>query len=456
MLIVLHATIVTGGTPEDKPVCWFYAIDNKSRDDEDSTRSTDPVVKEVREALIEVVKNDDRKIPGLDGTPTRYLDFKMPVKALHMLAFLRSRHGRTCSIDQLNDAAELFCFNEVQLQILMELFKNIGSVLYFSDVPDCGDVIVLEVQWLVDAISALIREEDLHGSLLKDLLADDPSKQTDAWHRTPTGVVWNEDDIQRGWFSIELLDFIWSHKTKYKELAAEELHLQFLKQVLPYFNLVHRVTREDGDFFVVPALVPPAPTFPSLPTLALLKNSVPMPEVPANVVWELSQKRKKHGQHVTVFDFVIDFQEGRYFPDDLFESLICSVANKVCPENGDGRDKPWIQFYCHEATFTINEHYIYAKKHPLHLQVYSINCGAGNYMTSQYSLGLFKKCLGKVVQSTVNYSVKLGHIDNGSYTYAPETDTDLAVSSVREVWYGESDLRKMPRRWKQQVNKCHL
>ena len=119
LFMALHVTIVTGGTPEDEPVCWFYAIDNKSRDDEDSTRSTDPVVNELRLALTEVVKNDDRKIPGLDGTPTRHLDVKMPIKALRMLAFLRSRHGRTCSIDQLHDAAALFCFNDLELQMLL-------------------------------------------------------------------------------------------------------------------------------------------------------------------------------------------------------------------------------------------------------------------------------------------------------------------------------------------------
>ena len=88
----LYTTIVTGGTPEDKPVCWCYVIDNKARDDKDATQSTDPVVKELQHALTEIAKNDDRKIPGLDGTPTPYLLFKMPVKALQMMAYLRSRN----------------------------------------------------------------------------------------------------------------------------------------------------------------------------------------------------------------------------------------------------------------------------------------------------------------------------------------------------------------------------
>ena len=411
------------------------------------------MVKEVRVALTEVAQKDDRKIRGLDGTLTRYLDFKIPVKALQMLAFLRSKHGRICSIDQVHDTAALFCFNDVQLQMLMELFKNIGSVLYFPEVPGCGDVIVLEVQWLVDAISTLIREEELHGSLLRDLLADDPSKHLQVWHRTPSGVVWNEDDIRQGWFPVELVEWIWSQKTKYKKIAASKQHREFLKIVFPYFNLVHRVTRDGVDFYVVATLVPRAPTLPPPPKLPLLKNSVPVPEIPTSVAWDLSETLKKHGKHVTVLAFQIDFQEDNYFPDDVFESLICAVATKLSGKYGDNKVKSFVQFYIHEATFILNEHYIHAKKHPLHLQVYSINVGAGNYTTSQYSLSVFKECLSNLVQSTVNYNVNLGHVDNGIYTYAPETDTDLAVSSVREVWHGEPGLNNLQRRWKQQVNK---
>jgi hypothetical protein len=337
----------------------------------------------------------------------------MPLRAVQMLGVLRDRHGKSCSMEQANDAAVLFSFNREQVTILLQMFKHLGMVLHFPEVSGCDDIIVLEVQWLIDVMSCLIREEELHGSLLQDLLEDDPSDHLQVWHRTPNGVVWNEDDIKNGWFPVGLLEYIWGHTKKYNKLAATETELEFLKKVLTHFHLVNRVSRDGDLFFVVPALVPMAPKVPAPP---LLENSNQSPQMPASVAWQLHRVRQQHGSNVGVFDFTFDFEDEGFFPDDLFESLLCAVATNILCQVHNKEVRFLVDFYRHEATFAFNEHYIHAKKHQLSMQVYCINYGAGNYTTSQYSLNLFRECANNLLQN-IDYNVNLGYVDNGNYAY---------------------------------------
>ena len=407
--------------------------------------------KEVRKKFDEIVRNDDRTIPGLDGTPTRYLDFQMPIEALHMLGFLRGQHGRVSSMRQVNDAAAMFSFNNTEVELLLEMFKQLGMVLYFPEVPGCNDFIVLDAQWLIDALSCLIREEEFHGSLLTDLLEEDPSEDQEVWHRTPTEAVWSENDVKRGWFSVGLIDFIWGHKTKYKSLSATKVQLEYLKKVLTHFNLVHCVPRDGDLFFIVPALVPKAPQLPAPP---LLEGSEMLPEMPPCVAWELHRVRKKYGQNVGVFAFRFDFREEDFFPSDLFESMICAVATNISREFKKKAVRFLVKFYRHEATFGFNEHYIHAKKDDLTMQVYCINCVAGNYSTARYALKVFGNCADTLLQKTIYYDVNLGYVDNEQYKYtsSSESDVDLAPSAVQKIWYGDPNLADSERVWKKQVN----
>ena len=451
---LLNHHVSTGGTAADDPCIWFYAVDNKSRNKHDPTKPTDPVLKEVRKKLDEIVRNDDRTVPGLDGTPTRPLNFQMPIEALHMLGFLRAKHGRVCSMQQVNDAAELFAFKHVEIKLLLEMFKQLGMVLHFPEIPGCDDFIVLDAQWLVDAMSCLIREDELHGSLLRELLEDDPTEDHQVWHRTPTGAVWSEDDVKRGWFSVDLLDFIWGHKTKFKKFSATKFQLQCLKRIFVHFNLVHCVPRDDGLFFVVTALVPMAPPLPTPPPL---KMNEQLPEMPACVAWELHRVRQEHGQNVGVFDFQFDFTDEDFFPNDIFESLVCAAATEISREFSKKAVRFLVDFYRQEATFAFNEHYIHAKKDSLTMRVYSINCSAGNFSTAQYALKVFRQCANDLLQKSICYNVKLGYFDNGHYTYtsASESDSHLAPSAAQKIWHADLNLSNSERRWKKQVSEAY-
>ena len=450
---VVHANAcygVAGGTPADAPCSWFYAVDNKSRKADDDTQPSDPVFMEVRARLDEIVRNDDRTVPGLDGKPTRYLEFEMPLQALQMLGFLRAKHGRSCKMQQVHEAAKLFSFTPMQVTFLLPMFKQLGVILYFPDVTGCGDFIALQTQWVIDAMSCVIREEEHHGSLLQELLDDDPCDDNQVWHRTPTRVVWNAGDVKRGWFLVDLLDFIWGHRTKYRALAATETELDFLKKVLTHFHLVQRVVRRGEEFLVVPALVQQAPLLPRPP---LLHNNEQLPEMPASVAWELHRVRREYGPQIGMFDFRFDFKHEDYFPDELFESLACAVATKLFARFSNNSVQFLVDFHRHEATFEFNEHFVHAKKYPLSMRVFSVNCSAGNHTTAQYSLQLFQQCAAKLLRNTVRCTVHLGYVDGGKYTYAslPASGFDSVASAAQRVWNGKPDLTSQDRKYKNQV-----
>ena len=52
---------------------WFFAVDNKSRKPEDANIPADPVFKELREKLANIIEKDERKVPNLKGELVRYL-----------------------------------------------------------------------------------------------------------------------------------------------------------------------------------------------------------------------------------------------------------------------------------------------------------------------------------------------------------------------------------------------
>ena len=237
------------GTPKDDPVCWFYALDNKSRDPDDPNIPADPVFRELRDALTNIVDEDQRTTTGLDNESTRFVDVAMPITAVQMVGSLGEIYGRVCTKKDVYRHALLFGLSELEVDVLMDIFLRLVILFYFRDFED---LVIIDMQWVVDAMATLIREEDVHGSLLQDLLADERrgTKNTSSLHQTSTGVWWDDKDVRRGWFSVPLLDYVWGHRSRFKRLAATGKSLSGLKQLLIHFNLVHEVTRDMEQFFM--------------------------------------------------------------------------------------------------------------------------------------------------------------------------------------------------------------
>lgn len=77
---------------------WFFAVDNTAREMSNGRMiASDSAINAIRAKLEEVVRNDKRVIEGLDGKPTRYVDFRMPLQCLLLLETLKDQYGRVCS-----------------------------------------------------------------------------------------------------------------------------------------------------------------------------------------------------------------------------------------------------------------------------------------------------------------------------------------------------------------------
>ena len=121
------------GTPKDDPVCWFYALDNKSRDPDNPKIPTDPVFVELRKALTNIVNNDQRTTKGLDGLQTRFVDVAMPITAVQMVGSLGEIYGRVCTKKDVYRHALLFGLNKPEVDVLMEIFHRLAILFSFRD-----------------------------------------------------------------------------------------------------------------------------------------------------------------------------------------------------------------------------------------------------------------------------------------------------------------------------------
>ena len=64
------------------------------------------------------------------------------------------------------------------------------------------------------------------------------------------------------------------------------------------------------------------------------------------------------------------------------------------------------------------------------MQVYCINCNAGNYSTARYALKVFGKCADTLLQKSIYYDVNLGYVDNELYKYTSSSESDVIRSST--------------------------
>ena len=400
-------------------MCWFYAIDNKSRHPDDPTKPTDPVFVEIRAALSQIVKNDQRTVLGLDGRPTRYLQFRMPIRAVEMLNSLSKNHTNVCSMDDVTREARWFGFDDpIHVELLTQMFHNLGMLLHFPHVTGCEHFVILKVQWVINAMAAIIREEELHGSLLEDLQKDEGANNIPE-------LTWKPEDIQHGWFPVRLLHYIWGHETKYNKLAATPQALEALEKLLVHFHMVYEMMRGNERFFVVPALVPAVAPLPAPP---MITGTGRKRDIPITMAWQVLRIQQTSHTPVKIFDFKLDFTRMGFLSENLFERLTCAVTAKL---SSSLLVKGQVDFYRCEATFAFGELYIVATLLPLCIHVYYINRDAHNNI--DMPLEVFLECAFQLVSKEEMYDVLLGYpVQEAPYVHY--ADMFSANYEIQQIW----------------------
>ena len=147
--------------------------------------------------------------PGLDGKKTKYVDFRMPTRALMLLDAIESgAHGvgdedggssrRTCTFDDVSKAAAKLRLESHPdaIRHLLGIFAGLGAVSWFPDLDE--NLVVTKPQWLIDSMGCIIREHDgAHKELLDNIKADADAVQ-----------MFEEPMMKQGRFKVKFLHHI--------------------------------------------------------------------------------------------------------------------------------------------------------------------------------------------------------------------------------------------------------
>ena len=132
---------------------WFFPVDNTAG------ATADAVVDELREAIEAAVTTD----------PLRYIDEELPIIWLQTLDSLHEPaaegqsyppHRTLREVVELAEECGVDSWESVMA--MLRVFHQLGVVLHF-DTDELRCVVVVDPQWLVNAVASIIRDPKLHG-----------------------------------------------------------------------------------------------------------------------------------------------------------------------------------------------------------------------------------------------------------------------------------------------------
>ena len=391
---------------------WFFAVDNKSRTPVIGGAS-DSTIGDIREALKNATMEDTRKVRGLDGNETLYVHFKVPSSALLLLDVMRSRgkFGDSCKVPvcrfhQVVKTAEYLGLDSQPDNIdnLLRLLNDLGAIMWFPDVDK--DVVILHPQWLLDAMTCMIREhKGHHQTLLDDLLQD---KQA--------FPLFEQDDIERGFFPVELMMYIWqSSEQKYNALGAKPNQIKAFIAILEYFGLIYRVrvprkncNTEWRECYGVPAL---------------------METLSPDECLDIDELTNLHGGDRCTC--VLDFGVSKWLPSFMFERMLCNV---MASEDVAGikMTKSEVLFHIDKTTILLR---LQADRWRIEAQTVNYeSCGRA----SQRLLKLVESAMAKVIQGFNVNSTKL---------YRVLLETEKGMVDLSELRESTDVVRTVDQRW---------
>ena len=68
---------------------WFFTVDNVGGEDKNPKQTSGTTFRELRTALAQMVREDNRTFEGLAGKETPILEFKLPSQAVELVENLR-------------------------------------------------------------------------------------------------------------------------------------------------------------------------------------------------------------------------------------------------------------------------------------------------------------------------------------------------------------------------------
>ena len=233
------------------------------------------------------------------------MDVLLPLACFELLHDLKDEFGarKVCSKQEVFDRGISYDLSTEQVENLMPLLAKLGAILWFPHVKGAEHLVVLNPQWVVTALTCIVREHNNNHNQLLEALKRDAHDSRPNFH---------PEDVAYGQFTVELLRYVWSSKQKcYGALGASDEEMDALERVLVQYGLVCEVTilrstaagLKPVRCFVVPSLLPEIA--PAMYMDAFYRK--------------MRQDSRRHA-------FSCDFSDTRFLPKHHFERLVSFVV----------------------------------------------------------------------------------------------------------------------------------
>lgn len=273
---------------------WFYPIDNSVG------ASGDATIAALREKILESIKDKKYVTMSVPLSWIQALDKLMEKSKSESLAFM--------PLEQVMQVAESARVERIHVKEMLTFFNQLGVLCYFENSEELCRLVILEPQWMVNAMTKVIRDFDLHG------LGDNQgwSLNDDALESMSSDI----DSLQkRGIITKRLLNKLWENE------AVE--NQAFLISLMKRMSLM---CSWKGDFGMeMGSLTQERFLIPSLYDAGVL-STFPENFGDLQLTWEAT--------------FELNFQES-FLPSGLFARLIALIVEHAHDVYANSR-VPWL------------------------------------------------------------------------------------------------------------------
>jgi len=171
----------------------FFPLSNK--------HSTQPGLNDIKLAIDHAVRTDGEK----------YIERKVPIMWRQVYDAFRKTEKQVLNLDSAQKIAQEFLGEEsldANVKSILAFFHEIGILIHFKDSTELQKLVILEPQWLVDAISCIICDGRVRS--------DGKPLHTEARTKAAYAKMEREYDelMNTGRVSRRLLDVLWGDYQK--------------------------------------------------------------------------------------------------------------------------------------------------------------------------------------------------------------------------------------------------
>ena len=278
-------------------------------------------------------------------------------------------------------AVELGITTDAELDSMLEMYHELGVIIHFNSTNALQEVVVINPQWLIDEISKIIRDKEIHGHDVRELAA---AGLEDDYNELNANAI----------ASFDLLLYFWG-KDK------QQFFIDLMRHTLLLSDWNYGYDRSDKAY-----LIP-----------SLLEESE---EVPTLNPEEL---------HICKFDFA----EG-FLPDGCFQRLLCLGSGSFQQDGSDSAKKPPLIYRSYAEWYLGPEgEAVYLKRGDDHI-LFAVQKDGG----AAKHLAVIRTMLRKINEDTMDGGLKwsLQFMDpTGAYV-----SEEVAKKEKLSPWFAESNI----------------